>query len=81
MTTLWLNSNQLTGDQFFAQVDRSVYESKTDIFLPENALAGAIPTEIGQLAQLVGLELRDNQLAGASKNSLDCKFGVRVNFG
>ena len=73
--------NKLTGKHFCAYLVRLVYESTADGFEPKNALAGAIPTEIGQLAQLVGLELRDNQLAGASKNSLDCKFGVRVNFG
>jgi hypothetical protein len=56
-----------------------VCESTADGFLPENALAGAIPTEIGQLAQLVHLDLHFNQLTGASKNSLDCNFGIRVN--
>jgi hypothetical protein len=35
--------------------------------VPENALAGAIPTEIGQLAQLVRLDLYINQLTGASE--------------
>ncbi len=44
----------------------------------ENALVGAIPTEIAQLAQLGLLRLTANQLIGASKNSLDCNFGIRV---
>ena len=55
-----------------------VYESTADGFVSENALAGAIPTEIGQLAQLVRLDLSYNQLTGASKNSLHCNFGIRV---
>ena len=41
-------------------------------------LAGAIPTEIGQLAQLKSLGLNLNQLIGAcSGNSLDYN-GIRV---
>ena len=44
-----------------------VYESTADGFVSENALAGAIPTEIGQLTQLTGLPLNSNQLTGASK--------------
>ena len=47
-----------------------VYESTADGFVSENALAGAIPTEIGQLTQLLILDLSFNQLTGASKNSL-----------
>ena len=44
----------------------------------ENVLAGAIPTEIGQLAQLKSLDLNMNQLIGAcSGNSLDYN-GIRV---
>jgi hypothetical protein len=44
----------------------------------ENVLAGAIPTEIGQLAQLKSLDLNTNQLIGAcSGNSLDYN-GIRV---
>ena len=57
-----------------------VYESTADGFVSENALAGAIPTEIGQLTQLLNLDLSFNQLTGASKNSLHCNFGIRVNF-
>ncbi len=39
------------------------------VFLfPENALAGAIPTEIGQLAQLERVDLESNQLTGTPKN-------------
>ena len=44
-----------------------VYESTADGFVSENALAGAIPTEIGQLTQLKGLGLGSNQLTSASK--------------
>ena len=55
-----------------------VYESTADGFVSENALAGAIPTEIGQLTQLTGLILSYNQLTGASENSLHCNFGIRV---
>ena len=47
-----------------------VYESTADGFVSENALAGAIPTEIGQLAQLLDLGLSGNQLTGASKTHL-----------
>ncbi len=44
----------------------------------ENVLAGAIPTEIGQLAQLKKLDLHENQLIGAcTGNSLDDN-GIRV---
>ena len=78
MENLALNLNGLTGNHFYAQIARRVYESTADGFASENALAGAIPTEIGQLAQLVRLDLQNNQLAGASKNSLDCNFGIRV---
>ena len=46
-----------------------VYESTADGFVSENALAGAIPTEIGQLAQLVRLDLSYNQLTGASNKT------------
>ena len=55
-----------------------VYESTADGFVCENALAGAIPTEIGQLAQLIRLDLENNQLTGAPKNLLYCNFGIRV---
>ena len=70
MKELHLYNNQLTGKHFFAQIDRSVYESTADGFEPKNALAGAIPTEIGQLARLVRLELDNNQLTGAPKTHL-----------
>ena len=55
-----------------------VYESTADGFVSENALAGAIPNEIGQLTQLLTLSLGSNQLTGASKISLRCNFGIRV---
>ena len=70
MTFLSLDTNKLTGEHFLAQTDRSVYESTADGFVSENALAGAIPTEIGQLAQLVRLDLHNNQLTGAPKTHL-----------
>ena len=65
MKALQLNHNQLTGKHFFAHIDRLVYESTIDGLGTENALAGAIPTEIGQLAQLMDLQLWENQLTGA----------------
>ena len=79
MHDLNLYNNQLNGKHFFAHMAQLVlvYESTADGCVPENALAGAIPTEIGQLAQLVDLDLHGNH-TGASKNSLDCNFGVRV---
>ena len=67
MTELELHENRLTGEHFVAQIYRSVYESTADGCVPENALAGAIPTEIGQLAQLLALDLHNNHLTGASK--------------
>ena len=39
--------------------------SPTDETVPENALAGIIPTEIGQLAELRELDAAYNQLTGA----------------
>ena len=44
--------------------------TKRFLFMCENVLAGAIPTEIGQLAQLVHLDLDNNQLTGAPKTHL-----------
>ena len=41
-----------------------VNESTSDSFVPENALAGSIPTQIGQLGQLTQLDLQSNQLTG-----------------
>ena len=64
MKYLRLFLNRLTGTHFFAQIDRLVYESTAECFVPGNALAGAIPTEIGQLAQLENLYLHQNQLTG-----------------
>ncbi len=40
------------------------------MFCARNALAGAIPTEIGQLFQLNILYLQNNQLTGAPKTHL-----------
>jgi hypothetical protein len=62
-------------------VPRLVCESTAECFVTGIALAGAVPTEIGQLAQLKYLKLLQNQLTGAcTENSLDCN-GIRVHFG
>ena len=45
--------------------------STTDESVPENALAGTIPTEIGQLAELRELHAYDNQITGVC---LQCFF-------
>ena len=55
-----------------------VNESTIDGFLPENALAGPIPTEIGQLVQLMVLVLCDNQLTGACLQIIEMIDGRRV---
>ena len=65
MTHLFLGNNQFTGNHFCAHIARLVYESTIDGFVTENALAGTIPTEIGQLAQLKELLAGSNQLTGA----------------
>ena len=79
MTWLDLEKNKLTGKHFFAHIDRLVYESTIDGFVPGNALAGTIPTEIGQLAQLLFLDMGHNQLTGmCPKNSLDCNWYTSV---
>jgi hypothetical protein len=51
-------------------------ESTADgLLFPENALAGAIPTEIGQLAQLERLDIDNNQLTGTlQQTSLIAKW-------
>ncbi len=67
MQMLSLFSNGLTGTHFVAQIDRFVYESTAECFVAGNALAGAIPTEIGHLVQLKYLVLDGNQLTSASK--------------
>ena len=75
MTDLRLHGNRLTGKHLFAHIARLVYESTIDGFVTENALAGTIPTEIGQLAQLKVLSVHTNQLTGACReNSLDCNW-------
>ena len=67
MMFLFLGDNQLTGTSILCILPGLVYESTADGFVSENALAGAIPTELGQLTQLEFLRLRNNQLTGASK--------------
>ena len=62
-----LDNNQLTGAPRTHLIAILVYESTADGFVSENALAGAIPTEMGQLAKSMRLDLSDNQLTGASK--------------
>ena len=80
MHALNLYGNKLAGKHFFAHMAQLVYESTAECFVPENVLAGAIPTEIGQLAQLKNLNLQKNQLIGVcTGNSLDYN-GIRVNF-
>ncbi len=67
MKFLFLGDNQLTGTSILCILPGLVYESTADGFVSENALAGAIPTEIGLLTQLKSLGLSYNQLTGASK--------------
>ena len=55
-----------------------VNESTIDGFVPENALAGTIPTEIGQLVQLKDLVLDGNQLTGACLQIIELIDGKRV---
>ena len=70
-----LLNNKLTGKHFFAHIARLVYEYTNEGFVTENALAGAIPTESGQLAQLKALSVHTNQLTGACREySLDCNW-------
>ena len=78
MTRLCLFDNQLTGKLFFPHIARLVYEYTTYGFVPENALAGRIPTEIGQLAQMEWLGLNGNQLTGACLQIIFLIDGKRV---
>ena len=55
-----------------------VDESTIDGFVPENALAGPIPTEIGQLVQLNDLRLDGNALTGACLQIIELIDGKRV---
>ena len=55
-----------------------VNESTIDGFVPENALSGRIPFEIGQLVQLELLDLNDNQLTGACLKIIELIDGKRV---
>ena len=55
-----------------------VNESTIDGFVPENALAVPIPTEMGQLVQLKELHLYDNQLRGACLQIIELIDGKRV---
>ena len=52
--------------------------STTDEAVPENALAGTIPTEIGQLAELRELHAHDNQLTGVCLQIIFLIDGKRV---
>ena len=52
--------------------------STTDEDVPENALAGRIPTEIGQLDEMECLVLSDNQLTGACLQIIFLSDGKRV---
>ena len=75
---LLLTSNQLTGAIWRGTDQHVVYESTIDGFVPENALAGPIPTEIGQLVQLTWLSLSSNQLTGACLQIIELIDGKRV---
>ena len=75
---LSLRSNQLTGAIWRGTDQHVVYESTIDGFVPENALAGTIPTEIGQLVQLKQLTLGFNQLTGACLQTIELIDGKRV---
>ena len=55
-----------------------VNESTVDGFVPEIALAGPIPSEIGQLVQLKRLILQGNQLTGACHKTRLNAIGKRV---
>ena len=55
-----------------------VNESTIDGFVAENALAGPIPTAIGQLVQLVYLHLDVNKLTGACLQIIELIDGKRV---
>ena len=55
-----------------------VDESTIDGFVPEIALAGRIPTEIGQLVQLDRVFLGQNQLTGACLHIIELIDGKRV---
>ena len=55
-----------------------VNESTIDGFVPENALAGPIPTEIGQLVQLKSINLYRNELTGACLQIIELIDGKRV---
>ena len=46
--------------------------STTDESVPENALAGTIPTEIGQLAELRELHAANNQITGVCLQCFCC---------
>ena len=55
-----------------------VNESTIDGVVPENASAGPIPTEIGQLVQLENLGLDSIQLTGACLQIIELIDGKRV---
>ncbi len=63
MKELHLYNNQLTGEHFFAQFDRSVYEH-TAILKRPSFCAGTIPTELGLCTAMYDLNLDNNQLTG-----------------
>ena len=65
-------------DSRVAMLREMVNESTTDGVVPANALAGRIPTEIGQLAQLRALYLYSNQLTGACRETPLVAIGKRV---
>ena len=57
---------------------KMVNESTTDLFVPENALTGPIPTQIGQLGRLDLLRVDNNQLTGECRETHFIAIGKRV---
>ena len=55
--------------------------STTDESVPENALAGTIPTEIGQLAELRELHATSNQITGVCLQCFCCMVNEYTNEG
>ena len=55
--------------------------STTDESVPENALAGTIPTEIGQLAELRELHATSNQITGVCLQCFCCMVNECTTYG
>ena len=63
LEVLSLSVNKLTGEHFFAQIDRMVYEFTTTFKRPP-CCAGTIPTELGRCTAMKYLQLFRNGLTG-----------------